>query len=51
MPDPMAKFLNEQAKRIAELEDCIRALIETAHEPSHIRAAVIERARRTMTKD
>jgi hypothetical protein len=35
--------------RITELEDCIRALIENAYEPAHVRSAVIGRALRTLS--
>lgn len=34
--------------RIAELEDCIRAMIETAYEPIDTRRGVVERAQRTL---
>lgn len=37
------------AARIEELEDCIRALIEMAYEPSDTKRAVIGRAQRTLS--
>ena len=40
----------EAAERIDELEDCIRALIETAYAPIDTRRGVIERAQRTLAK-
>ena len=40
----------KQAERIAELEDCIRAMIETAYAPVDTRQGVVERAQRTLGK-
>ena len=46
--EPMASIYSKQRQRVRELEDCIRAMIETAYAPVDTRRGVVERAQRTL---